>query len=85
MRVTMKVDLSGTRNGQPWPRRGETVDLPDGEAAQLCASGMAETAKGNAETATPKPAETTAIPEPEVTEPPKPEKRGPGRPRKTQQ
>lgn len=85
MRVTMKVELSGTRNGQAWPRRGESVNLPDEEAAQLCASGMAETAKGKVETATPKPAETTGVPEPEVTEPPKPEKRGPGRPRKTQQ
>ncbi|KPC73717.1 hypothetical protein ADL26_13375 [Thermoactinomyces vulgaris] len=82
MRVTMKVDLSGTRNGEPWPRRGETVDLPDEEAAQLCASGMAETAKGKVEKAVPSKAEV-AEPEPaEATEAPKAEKRGPGRPRR---
>jgi hypothetical protein len=82
MRVAMKVDLSCTRNGQPWPKRGEAVDLPDEEAAQLCASGMAETVKGATEKAVPAPAETTKAPEPETTAPPVPEKRGPGRPRK---
>jgi len=82
MRVVMKVELSGTRNGQAWPKRGGTVDLPEGEAAQLCAAGMAETVKGEPEKAVPKKAETTKEPEPEVTETPTPEKRGPGRPRK---
>lgn len=42
MRVRMKVDVSGARDGQPWPGRGKAVDLPDEEAASLCAAGMAE-------------------------------------------
>lgn len=85
MRVKMIVQLSGTRDGKPWPGRGEVVDLPDEEAAQMCASGMAETAKSGTEKAVPAKAETTE-PEPaETTEKPPPEKRGPGRPRKTQQ
>lgn len=85
MRVKMIVELSGSRDGKPWPRRGEIADLPDEEAAQMCASGMAETIKGGTEKAVPAKPETTE-PEPsEVTEKPAPEKRGPGRPRKTQQ
>lgn len=41
MKVRMKVDVSGTRNGQEWPRRGSIVDLPDAEAIQMCEAGMA--------------------------------------------
>lgn len=85
MRVKMIVQLSGTRDGKPWPGRGETMDLPDEEAAQMCASGMAETVKGEPEKAVPKKAEAAETPEPEVTDPPAPEKRGPGRPRKSTQ
>jgi len=84
MRVKMIVQMSGTRDGEPWPGRGEIVDLPGEEAAQMCAAGMAETVKGGTEKAVPAEPETTTVPEPETTEPPKPEKRGPGRPRKTQ-
>jgi hypothetical protein len=82
MRVKMKVQVSGTRDGLPWPDRGETVDLPDEEAAQLCAAGMAETVKDTTEKAVPKQAETTEPEQTETTEKPAPEKRGPGRPRK---
>jgi len=42
MRVKIKGDMSGTRDGQPWPTRGEEIDLPDDEGAALCAQGMAE-------------------------------------------
>ena len=42
MKIRMKADVSGSRNGQPWPARGETLELPDDEAANLCANGMAE-------------------------------------------
>lgn len=42
MRVRMKVDVSGVRDGQPWPPRGETVEVGDQEGADLCAAGMAE-------------------------------------------
>jgi topoisomerase IA-like protein len=54
MKVRMKVDISGARDGQSWPARGETADLPDEEAASLCASGMAEPVTADdVETATP--------------------------------
>lgn len=42
MKVRMKGDVSGSRNGVPWPPRGGTVDLPDDEAADLCRIGLAE-------------------------------------------
>lgn len=42
MRVRMKADVSGDRNGRSWPQRGGEVDLPDDEGAALCANGMAE-------------------------------------------
>ena len=42
MKIRMKADISGSRNGQPWPRRGEIATLPKGEAADLCAAGLAE-------------------------------------------
>lgn len=72
MRIRMTVDMSGTRNGQPWPRRGEIADLPTTEAAHLCASGIAEPVTepepepvGEVEQATAPPAETS---EPESVE-----------------
>jgi hypothetical protein len=52
----MKVDVSGTRDGAAWPPRGSVLDLPDEEAAQYCANGMAEpvaTFGDDVETATP--------------------------------
>ena len=60
MRVRMRVDVSGTRNGAPWPRRGGEIDLPDNEAAQLCAAGMAEPI------AVSEPVETATVPQPEL-------------------
>lgn len=55
MKIRMKVDVSGSRDGMPWPRRGGVVDLEDDEAAQLCRAGMAEPVAEDArvETATP--------------------------------
>lgn len=38
----MKVDITGTRDGKPWPGIGEEVDLPDDEGKDLCAAGIAE-------------------------------------------
>jgi hypothetical protein len=38
----MKVELSGMRNGVEWPPRGSVIELPDDEAAEYCAAGMAE-------------------------------------------
>lgn len=48
MRIRMKVNLSGTRNGEDWPRAGEITDIPTGEAQHLVASGIAEDATGPA-------------------------------------
>jgi hypothetical protein len=42
MRVRMKMEVSGARNGVAWPKRGETFDVSDSEGADLCASGLAE-------------------------------------------
>lgn len=42
MKVKMRDQLQGTRNGVRWPAPGEVVDLPDGEAADLCAQNVAE-------------------------------------------
>ncbi|WP_030267940.1 hypothetical protein [Streptomyces sp. NRRL B-24484] len=44
MRVRMLASISGTRDGQPWPPRGHTIDLPDDEAAQHIAQRTAEPA-----------------------------------------
>lgn len=80
MKITMLVEMSGTRNGQPWPPRGKVAELPTAEAAHLVAAGIAEQA-GEVETAAAPPAETAAVPESEKPSPPAEEKRGRGRPR----
>lgn len=41
MKVTMKARISGTRNGEPWPGIGGSVDLPKDEAEHLIAAGLA--------------------------------------------
>ncbi|MGW3427498.1 DUF7302 family protein [Streptomyces melanosporofaciens] len=56
MQVRMKATLSGTRDGEAWPERGGVVELPDEEAAHLCAAGLAEAVSDA-------PAEETATPE----------------------
>jgi len=42
MRVKMKYQVSGTRDGVDWPPIGDELDVPDLEGAELCASGIAE-------------------------------------------
>jgi hypothetical protein len=42
VKVRMKVGVSGSRNGRPWPDIGEEVTLPDQEGKEMCESGMAE-------------------------------------------
>lgn len=46
MKVRMLVDMpaGAARNGEPWPAKGEAVELPTAEAAHLVASGVAEEA-----------------------------------------
>lgn len=90
MKIRMRIDVSGTRNGREWPRRGSVIELPDDEARQYCEAGMAEPV------ATFAPVETATLPEPEVRAEPASGlttdsesgaavRRGPGRPRKTPQ
>jgi hypothetical protein len=74
MRIRMRVDISGTRNGVDWPRRGEVVEVDDAEGAHMCANGQAEpVVEDRVETATAPVAEQRG---------PLTTKRGPGRPRK---
>ncbi|MDX3016734.1 hypothetical protein [Streptomyces acidiscabies] len=46
MRIRMLVQMpeGAARNGEPWPAKGETAELPTAEAAHLIASGVAEEA-----------------------------------------
>lgn len=44
MRVTMRTTFSGYRDGEPWPEVGQSVDVPDHEAADLIANGYAKEA-----------------------------------------
>lgn len=44
MNVTMKRQISGTRDGVDWPAPGESIDVPDEEAASLIVNGLAEAA-----------------------------------------
>ena len=57
--VRMRALISGSRNGKKWPKPGQTIEVPEAEAAQLIAQGIAEdpatvqtaTAHGGAEQA----------------------------------
>ncbi|XQE79517.1 hypothetical protein ACN24L_12370 [Streptomyces microflavus] len=40
----MLVQMSGTRDGEPWPAEGEEADLPTAAAAHLVSAGVAEQA-----------------------------------------
>lgn len=43
MKVKLKVQLSGTRDGVPWPAIGSVVELPAAEARDMVTSGTADT------------------------------------------
>lgn len=47
MLVRMRVHITGYRDGEPWPAVGGTIDVPDGEAADLVANQYAEPVGGN--------------------------------------
>jgi hypothetical protein len=38
----MLIQMSGSRDGEPWPDKGEEGDLPTAAAAHLVAAGVAE-------------------------------------------
>ncbi|WP_460067386.1 hypothetical protein [Streptomyces sp. YKOK-I1] len=44
MRIRMLVQMpdGATRDGEPWPAKGEAAELPTAAAAHLVASGVAE-------------------------------------------
>lgn len=44
MNVTMLRQVSGTRDGVDWPAPGESIDVPDEEAASLIMLGLAQAA-----------------------------------------
>ncbi len=47
MRVRLNVQLSGTRDGVPWPAVGSVVELPDDEARDMLTSGTARPVDGD--------------------------------------
>lgn len=49
MKIRMKTQLTGSRNGVRWPVAGETKELPEGEALELIAAGLAEPVKAEPE------------------------------------
>jgi hypothetical protein len=42
MRIRMLCEMTGSRDGEPWPKKGEEADLPTAAAAHLIAAGVAE-------------------------------------------
>lgn len=75
MKITMRVSIAGTRNGVEWPPVGGDVDLPDGEAQDLIAGGLAVAADPKAKKAAPAAVETASIEAPENAAKPKPRAR----------
>lgn len=64
MKVRMLIDIDGSIDGQPWPRKGDTIDLADHVAADLIFNRYAEPAS-TGETAAVNPvAETATKPAP---------------------
>lgn len=70
MKVKMIVSITGTRDGQDWPAAGGSIDLPDAEASELIAAGLAT--QVDKKTAA---VETAAIAAPENAAAPKPRAR----------
>jgi len=71
MKIRMKTQIVGARNGVRWPPSGSEIELPEREAAKLCAAGLAEPV------AEPEPVETAIPPKAEEREDDKPRR---GRP-----
>lgn len=51
MQVRLLVDITGTRDGEDWPARGEVVDLPADEATHMLTAGLVEEVGSKVETA----------------------------------
>ena len=54
MKVRMKVQITGTRNGEKWPPVGGVIDLPTEEAEGYIAQGYCEPVKAEKAVATPR-------------------------------
>lgn len=61
MKIKFIQEVSGVRDGKPWPKRGELIDWADAEAADLIRAGIAEVDE-------PEPAAPVAAPEPAPAE-----------------
>lgn len=46
MFVRMKINITGSRDGVPWPPPGGVLEVPDHEGDELVAQGYAEVADG---------------------------------------
>lgn len=44
--MLVQMPPGARRNGQPWPAKGKTTDLPTADAAHLVAAGVAEEVSG---------------------------------------
>lgn len=42
MRIRLLIDISGTIDGEDWPRKGGEIDVPEHVAGDLIANGFAE-------------------------------------------
>lgn len=42
IRFTVQMPAGATRNGEPWPKKGEPADIPTAEALHYVNSGIAE-------------------------------------------
>lgn len=86
MKIKMLIQMSGSRNGQPWPGLGDVVELPTTEAAFLVSSGIAQEVPdseeltvhmpeqpADAESENPGPVEVATPPGAETSTPPAPE------------
>lgn len=61
MKIKMRYQVTGTRDGVKWPPRGGIVDLPDAEAEGMVRQGYADPVEEKA-TAVPKGEQATATP-----------------------
>lgn len=77
--VRLNISISGMRDGEPWPPKGATVDLPDQEASDMIAQGYVDAVDAATEVADAAPAGETTDAAPAA---PKPARKP--RPRKAQ-
>lgn len=64
MRVRMTTNITGFRDGEPWPAVGDDLDVGDAEGEQLIVNGYAELVDGSPMFAVADLTEITATDEP---------------------